>query len=66
MTTRKRSKEDDEPFDDEPVAKRLAAAASMDPDPARPISFEDQAHWNRMFFDLMVRILQERVPVVLA
>jgi hypothetical protein len=55
MTTRKRNKEDDEVFDDEPVAKRIAAAA-MDPDPARASSFEDQAHWNRMFFELMVRV----------
>jgi hypothetical protein len=63
MTTRKRSKVDDErskvddeEFDDEPVAKRIAAAAGTDPGPARPSFFEDQAHWNRMFFELMVRV----------
>jgi hypothetical protein len=59
MTTRKRSKDDEESFDDEPVAKRIAAAAAMDPDPARPSSFEDQAHWNRMFFELMVRAFEQ-------
>ncbi|KAG7346386.1 helicase domain protein [Nitzschia inconspicua] len=54
MTTRKRN--EDEEFDDEPIAKRVADAASMmeQQDVARPITFEDQAHWNRMFFELML------------
>jgi hypothetical protein len=62
MATRKRTKEEEpeEAFEDEPIAKRVAAAVAedvsmMDADSARPSSYEDLAHWNRMFFELMVR-----------
>lgn len=62
MSTRnnKRKAEEETTFDEgseEPIAKRVAdAAMAPEPDPARPTTFEDLAHWNRMFFELMVSI----------